>query len=91
MLAPFYTAHFKRDMKKITQRGYDLEKLKKVINALLQDKRPLPEEYRDHALKGRWKKHRELHIEPDWLLVYSIDGNECFFARTGTHADIFSL
>ncbi|MDO5484504.1 MAG: hypothetical protein Q4F27_06300, partial [Desulfovibrionaceae bacterium] len=31
-------------MKKITQRGYDLEKLKKVINALLQDKRPLPEE-----------------------------------------------
>ncbi|MDO5484505.1 MAG: type II toxin-antitoxin system mRNA interferase toxin, RelE/StbE family [Desulfovibrionaceae bacterium] len=41
-------------------------------------------------MKGRWKKHRELHIEPDWLLVYSIDGNECFFARTGTHSDIFN-
>ena len=91
MLSPFYTTHFKRDMKKIAQRGYDLDKLKIAIDLLLQNKRPLPEKYRDHALKGRWKDHRELHIEPDWLLVYSIDGNECFFARTGTHSDLFSL
>ena len=25
--------------------------------------------YRDHALKGKWLGYRDLHIEPDWLLL----------------------
>lgn len=91
MLIPVYTTHFKRDVKRVSQRGYDIDKLKQVIDLLLSEERPIPANYKDHALKGRWKPHRELHIEPDWLLIYSIDGKECFFARTGTHADLFSL
>lgn len=91
MLKPVYTIHFKRDTKRVLQRGYDMKKLKEVINLLLREEKPLPTRYKDHPLKGRWKPHRELHIEPDWLLVYSIEGEECFFARTGTHADLFSL
>lgn len=91
MLIPVYTTQFKRDVKKVSQRGYDMDKLKQVIDLLLSEERLIPANYKDHALKGRWKPHRELHIEPDWLLIYSIDGKECFFARTGTHADLFSL
>ncbi|WP_303950839.1 type II toxin-antitoxin system YafQ family toxin [Desulfovibrio piger] len=91
MLIPVYTTQFKRDVKRVSQRGYDMDKLKQVIDLLLSEERLIPANYKDHALKGRWKPHRELHIEPDWLLIYSIDGKECFFARTGTHADLFSL
>jgi len=32
---------------------------------------------------------RDYHIEPDWLLLYKIDGNDLILARTGTHADLF--
>jgi mRNA interferase YafQ len=51
---------------------------------------PLPPEYSDQSLKGDWKGFRDLHIEPDWLLVYRIHGAELQLARTGTHADIFN-
>lgn len=90
MLTPFYTAHFRRDAKKLAQRGYDMRKLQVAMDCLLLEEKPLPSIYKDHQLKGRWKSHRELHIEPDWLLIYAIDGDGCFFTRTGTHADLFN-
>lgn len=51
---------------------------------------PSPERYRDHPLKGEWKGYRDAHIEPDWLLLYRIVGDELQLVRTGTHADIFN-
>jgi len=50
---------------------------------------PLPEAYQDHPLRGNWKGYRDAHIEPDWLLLYRVDGEELQLARTGTHADLF--
>jgi mRNA-degrading endonuclease YafQ of YafQ-DinJ toxin-antitoxin module len=32
---------------------------------------------------------RSKATEPDWLLLYKIDGNDLILARTGTHADLF--
>lgn len=32
---------------------------------------------------------RDLHIEPDWVLIYRVGGNDLELARTGTHADLF--
>jgi mRNA interferase YafQ len=90
MRNPVYSAQFRRDLKKVRQRAYDMQKLKVAVNLLLEEA-PLPERYQDHALKGEWKHHRELHIAPDWLLLYKISDEDCIFARTGTHADIFSL
>lgn len=90
MRNPVYSTQFRRDLKKVEQRGYDLEKLKVVMRILLNEEE-LPPEYKDHSLKGIWKKHRDLHIAPDWLLIYKIDGKDCIFSRTGTHADIFSM
>ena len=40
-------------------------------------------------LGGDWKHHRDCHIEPDWLLIYKIDGDDLYLVRTGTHSDIF--
>ncbi len=65
-----------------------MEKLKDVLLLLIEQK-PLPLGYRDHALRGDWTGFRDLHIEPDWLLLYRIDGDELQLARTGTHADLF--
>ena len=42
-----------------------------------------------HPLKGAWKNYRDLHIEPDWLLIYRADETSVLFERTGTHADLF--
>jgi mRNA interferase YafQ len=50
---------------------------------------PLPARYLDHPLKGEWKGWRDLHLEPDWLLIYKIDGGTVRFERTGRLADLF--
>lgn len=89
MLQSEYSTHFQRDVKRITHRGYEISKMKTVINLLVCEEKPLPEKYQDHPLKGKWKSYRELHIESDWLLVYKIDNEQIFFERTGTHADLF--
>ena len=75
-------------MKRTEKRGKDMAKLKAVLTLLIEEK-PLPRSFRDHALRGDWNGFRDLHIEPDWLLLYRIDGGELQLARTGTHADLF--
>jgi mRNA interferase YafQ len=82
------TSQFKRDAKLAERRGKDMGKLRNAVLLLIEEKE-LPERYKDHPLGGDWKGHRDLHIEPDWLLIYQVDGNDLYLARTGTHADIF--
>jgi mRNA interferase YafQ len=88
VLTPVRSGKFKRDVKRAEKRGKDMDKLKAVLSLLIE-KRPLPARYRDHPLKGEWKGFRDLHIEPDWLLLYAVEGNELQLARTGTHSDLF--
>jgi mRNA interferase YafQ len=79
---------FKKDIKRTEKRGKDMGKLKAVILLLLKDE-PLEQRHRDHALKGDWIGYRDLHIEPDWLLLYRATDAELMLARTGTHSDLF--
>ncbi len=88
MRLPKYTNQFKRDVKLAEKRGRNMNKLRDVIGLLLADQ-PLPRELDDHPLKGEWKPSRDLHIEPDWVLIYSVDGEVVYFERTGTHSDLF--
>ncbi|MBL1258486.1 type II toxin-antitoxin system YafQ family toxin [Methylocystis sp. Sn-Cys] len=88
MLTPVRSGRFKKDVKLAERRGKDLDKLKAVLLLLLEGA-SLPPDYRDHPLKGEWKGFRDLHIEPDWLLIYRIEGEELQLARTGSHADLF--
>lgn len=89
MRNPIQGTQFKRDVKLNLKRGKDMSKLRTLMVLLIEDK-PIPSEYKDHPLKGNWKHHRDSHIEPDWLLIYKIDGNDLYFVRTGSHADIFA-
>ena len=59
---------FKKDVKRAVKRGKDMAKLRTVILLLIADAELEPR-YRDHALKGKWLGYRDLHIEPDWLLL----------------------
>jgi mRNA interferase YafQ len=79
---------FKKDVKRAERRGKDMGKLKAVILLLLEDA-ALPERYKDHPLKGDWVGYRDLHIEPDWLLLYKLTEVELRLARSGTHSDLF--
>ncbi|OIN97007.1 MAG: damage-inducible protein [Deltaproteobacteria bacterium CG1_02_45_11] len=82
------TARFKKDLKKAAGQGRSLQKLKYVLEKLAVPE-PLPPEFRDHKLKGKWQDFRECHIEPDWLLIYIITGFELRPVRLGTHSELF--
>jgi mRNA interferase YafQ len=90
MRQPVYSGQFQRDVKRSRKRGKDMEKLKAVMRCLISGG-PLAPRYKDHSLGGEWACHRECHIEPDWLLIYRLCGenSEIRFERTGTHADLF--
>lgn len=88
MLTPVRSAQFRRDVKRVERRGKDLSKLREFLILLLEQS-DLPAKYRDHPLKGDWYGFRDAHIEPDWLLIYRIQGGELQLARTGSHADLF--
>jgi len=85
---PAYSGQFKRDIKLAQKRGKDIEKLKEPMRRLIEGL-PLDRTYLDHPLKGEWRGCRDLHIEPDWLLIYCIDGDTVRFERTGKHSDLF--
>ena len=88
MLTPVQSTQFKKDVKKFRKRGKDLDKLKTLLSLLIHQT-PLPEAYQDYPLRGNWKNYRDAHIEPDWLLLYRVAGDELQLSRTGTHADLF--
>jgi mRNA interferase YafQ len=62
--------------------------LEKILEKLAVPE-PLSVRYKDHKLKGKWRDFRECHIEPDWLLIYTITDFELSPARLGTHSELF--
>ena len=89
MLLPEYTSQFKKDLKTLQKRRFDIEPLKDVIRLLCSESALAPR-HRDHQLTGNWRGRRECHISPDWLLIYKIGDGIILFERTGSHSDIFS-
>ena len=87
-----WTTKFKRDYKRAMKRGLDINRLDQVIRTLAAGEE-LASSHRDHALGGDWRGHRECHVQPDWLLIYYVDGERLVLplTRTGTHADLFGL
>ena len=86
-----WTTQFKKDYKAAIKRGRDISTLDDIIR-MLSAGVCLPQKYRDHALSGNFKGFRECHIEPDWLLVYSVQKQVLTLTlfRTGTHSDLFN-
>jgi mRNA interferase YafQ len=82
------SGQFKRDVKRMERRGKSLAKLRTVLDLLIEGK-PLPADYKDHPLRGDFAGSRDCHVEPDWVLIYTVEGNHVRFERTGTHSDLF--
>ena len=85
-----WTKQYKKDVKLAKKRNYKMEELYSVVEKLANDE-PLEERYHDHNLEGNWAGHRELHIRPDWILIYQKKDNLLILelSRTGTHSDLF--
>lgn len=82
------TRRFERDLKRLRKRGKDLDTLFLVIEKQRLGE-ALEPRYRPHALAGQWRPFWELHVEPDWLLIYKATDEVLHLARTGTHTDLF--
>ena len=89
-----WSSRFKKDYKLAIRRGYDISLLDDVIRLIAagNQQQLLKEKYDDHELSGNWKNHRELHVLPDWLLIYYLEDDILVLnlSRTGTHSDFFS-
>jgi mRNA interferase YafQ len=82
------TTAFRKDVKRMRKRGKDLAKLEDVVERLMKDLELEPR-HKPHPLIGNWKPLWDLHIEPDWVLIYQLSDTEVYLARMGSHADIF--
>jgi mRNA interferase YafQ len=86
-----YTKKFKKDYKRESNghHGRTLKQdLEKITTVLANDK-SLAIKYRDHALSGDWKDHRDCHIKPDLVLIYrKHDKNRLQLVRLGSHSEI---
>lgn len=83
-----YTSQFKKDFKRVLRQRKDLTKLEYVIETLLSNKK-LESKFKDHQLSGKWKNHRDCHIEPDWMLIYQLTIDSLILERTGSHSEFF--
>jgi mRNA interferase YafQ len=84
------TSKFRKDYEKMKRRKLDMSLLDEIIIKIAKGD-PLPPHNRDHALAGNYSGHRGCHIQPDWILIYHIDGNVLLLSltRTGSHSDLY--
>jgi mRNA interferase YafQ len=59
-----------------------------LVGKLLSDEK-LPQEAKEHPLKGNFVGFRELHISGDLLLVYKVTDDSLYLTRIGSHSQIF--
>ena len=85
------TGRFKRDLKRELKGRYRrmlAAELDELI-ALLAADEPLDARYRDHALTGDWKDHRDCHVKPNLVLIYrKPDDATLQLVRLGSHSEL---
>jgi len=82
------TNKFEKDLARLKKRGKNFDRLEAIVEKLRLGK-ALEHKHRPHMLSGDWDGFWELHIEPDWLLIYEISVESLYLVRTGTHSDLF--
>jgi len=85
------TGRFKRDLKRELKGRYRrmlAAELDELV-ALLAADEPLDARYRDHALTGDWKDHRDCHVKPNLVLIYrKPDDDTLQLVRLGSHSEL---
>lgn len=84
------TRRYKKAFKKLKNNPKALKQLRSVLELLVADAE-LPYSYKDHALVGNLAGLRELHVQPDLLLVYAKHENILVLQLIdiGSHGNIF--
>ncbi len=80
------TRQFDKDLKAIGL----VPELIDVLHALVKDL-PVPEKYKDHALKGDLKQYRECHLRPDLLLAYQTTSDRVKLIAVDNHNNLFKV
>jgi mRNA interferase YafQ len=85
------TARFRRDLRRELKGQYRkvvLTELNPIIDLLRLDA-PLPVRLQDHPLTGNLNDHRDLHLRPDFLLIYRKPSPQTLqLVRLGTHSEL---
>lgn len=85
-----FTNKFKKDIKLLQKRGYNIELVKNAI-LMLEETGTLSSEYSPHKLSGNFSGYWEAHLKPDWLIIWKfmVDEKQIWLTRTGSHSDLF--
>ena len=75
-----FTNRFKKDVKILRRRGHNMNLLKEAIREL-EEKGQLSNNYLPHKLSGGFTGYWEVHLKPDWLLIWKVS------RRTGNLAN----
>ena len=85
------SVQFKRDLKR-ESKGQHKQALQKdfvSLISLIATDQLLAKKYRDHPLTGDWKDHRDCHLRPDLVLIYSKpDSQSLHLVRLGSHSEL---
>jgi len=82
MLGFRFTNQFKKDLKLVEKRRYDVEELFDIVIKIIWEE-PLPERCREHGLSGDYDGFTECHIKNDWVMLYFFVMKELFFPVPG--------
>ncbi len=85
------TTRFKRDYKRENRGQYREtlgDDLYDVVSSLASCD-TLPEKYKDHPMRGIWNYHRNCHVHPDLILIYSKASQRYLdLVRLGSHSEL---
>ena len=82
---------FKKDIRR-ESKGQNLATLNAILPdvlSVLANDIPLPANYNDHKLIGKWEGCRECHIKPNLLLIYMKEDEKLRLVRLGSHSELF--
>lgn len=85
------TKSFRKSFKRISKsKTFNIEEFEYILDLLKNDK-DIPVKYRDHALSGEYKGFRDIHIQPDIVLLYLKIQKILVLeiVNIGTHSDLF--
>ncbi|MBR4195316.1 MAG: type II toxin-antitoxin system YafQ family toxin [Synergistaceae bacterium] len=88
------TKDFEKDWERLEASGkHDMHRIKEAMSILAVNDGPMPPEWEDHELTGKFEGFRECHVKGDLLLVYRIQPASkielLVFSRVATHSELF--
>ena len=85
----FPSTQYKKDYKRYKKYPKKIDALKEILK-LLQEEKPLADEYLPHMLHGNYKGCMECHIQGDFLLIWFDPNSDIIeLVRLGSHSELF--